>query len=176
MHTRSTSRALESLDGDLTNERTVTVNTVTLSLFDDSAARLAGLNATLKTAMQRTIAASGLSREQVLDRMNTLAKQAGVKLTTGNAHQLSLATLDKWLNPADREHLPSVLALHVFCLAVNNVQPLAQLLGLHGCGVMTAEDRRLRDYGQVCWESKRRRKAARQLELELEHGLSHGRR
>lgn len=163
------SRALETLDGKPANKRTAKVNTVQLSLFDDKAAKLAGLNATLKASMQRALSASALSREQLLDRMNGLARDAGVKLTTGNAHQLSLATLDKWLNPSDREHLPSVLALHVFCLALNNVQPLAHLLGLHGCGVMTAEDKRLRDYGHVCWEAKRRRKTARQLELELEH-------
>lgn len=142
------------------------------SLFDDKAARLAGLNATLKASMQRALASCGLSRAQVVDRMNALASEAGVRLTTGNARQLSSATLDKWLNPADREHLPSVLALEVFCLAIGSVQPLSQLLGLLGCGVMTTEDKRLRDYGHVCWETKRRRKTVRQLEMELEDGMA----
>lgn len=147
------------------------MSTVQLSLFNDQPARLAGLNATLKASMQRAVASCGLSRAQVVDRMNALASDSGVKLTTGNARLLSPATFDKWLNPADREHLPSVLALEVFCLAVGSVQPLAQLLGLLGCGVMTAEDKRLRDYGHVCWETKRRRKAVRQLEMELEDDL-----
>ncbi|MGJ3523819.1 hypothetical protein ACR4XJ_12430 [Nitratidesulfovibrio sp. D1] len=74
--------------------------------FDDKAARLAGLNVTLKASVQRALASCGLSRAQVVDRMNALASEAGVRLTTGNARQLSFATPGKWLNPADREHPP----------------------------------------------------------------------
>ncbi|MEG6506984.1 hypothetical protein [Nitratidesulfovibrio sp. 1201_IL3209] len=55
------------------------------SLFDDKAARLAGLNATLKVSMRRALASCRLSRAQVVEHMNALASEAGVRLTTGNA-------------------------------------------------------------------------------------------
>ena len=126
---------------------------IRLSLLDDGSvtAKVAGLIPAVKSAMQRAISETRpvLSREQVLDRMNRIAGNAGVKLTMGNARKLALPTLEKWLNPGDREHLPPILALHVFCLAVGNLAPFAFLLGLHGCGVMAPNDRKLRDYGQA---------------------------
>ncbi len=140
------------------------------------AATVAGFNSAVKAAMQRAISEARpvLSREQVLDRMNRIAWEAGVKLTMGNARKLALPTLDKWLNPADREHLPSILALHVFCLAVGSLIPMGLLVGLHGCELMTPEDKRLRNYGLACIESKSKRKTLKRLEEEIDNGHSHG--
>lgn len=151
---------------------------IRLSLLDDGSvtAKVAGLIPAIKFAMQRAISETRpvLSREQVLDRMNRIAREAGVKLTMGNARKLALPTLEKWLNPGDREHLPSILALHVFCLAVGSLTPFAFLLGLHGCGLMTPDDRKLRDYGLACIETKSKRKTLKRLEEEIGHGYAHG--
>ena len=151
---------------------------IQLSLLGNGSttAKLAGLIPAIKAAMHRVIceARPALSREQVLDRMNRIAGEAGVKLSMGNARKLALPTLEKWLNPGDREHLPSILALHVFCLAVGNLAPFALLVGLHGYEVMTPEDRRLRDYGLACIESRLKRKTIKRLEEEIENGRSHG--
>lgn len=151
---------------------------IRLSLFDDGSAtaRVAGLIPAVKAAMQRAISETrpALSREQVLDRMNRLAGDAGVKLTMGNSRKLALPTLEKWLNPGEREHLPSILALHVFCLAVGSLDPFAFLIGLHGCEVMTPQDRKFRDYGLACIETRVKRKTLKRLEEEIEYGHSHG--
>ena len=149
---------------------------LSLLAHGDAQAKLAGFNPAIKVAMQHAVSEARpiLSREQILDRMNGIAASAGVKLTMGNARSLSLPTLDKWLNPADREHLPSILALHIFCLAIGNLAPFCLILGLHGCELMTPEDKRLRNYGLACIESKQKRKVLRRLEEEIEHGTSYG--
>lgn len=154
------------------------VGVIQLSLFGEGnmGASVAGFNSAVKASMQRSIreARPIISREQVLDRMNRIAWEAGVKLTSGNSRKLALPTLEKWLNPADREHLPSILALHVFCLAVGTMVPFTLLVGLHGYELMTPEDKRLRNYGLACIESKSKRKALKRLEEEIEYGRSHG--
>ncbi|WP_235956937.1 hypothetical protein [Fundidesulfovibrio magnetotacticus] len=96
--------------------------------------------------------------------MNALAVSAGVRMTKGRSKVISLDTLDKWLSSEEREHVPSLLALHIFCLALEDTAPLRAWLAAFGCDVMTAEDRKLRDYGRACIEDKARAKAKRKLE------------
>ncbi|MEG6548903.1 hypothetical protein V6C53_01530 [Desulfocurvibacter africanus] len=86
----------------------------------------------VKATMREAARSCALSREQLCDRMNELAGQAGIRLNGGNAKQLTLATLEKWLNPLDREHIPSARAIGVFCRAVGSVEPLQTLVAPHG--------------------------------------------
>jgi len=139
-----------------------------LSLFDDDpATRLAGLMSAMKAAMNRAAdECRDLSREQIAERMTSLAKRAGTPLNK-NAKVLSLAVLEKWLNPADMQHKPSIEALSVFCQTVGDMRPLAVLLAVHGCGVMTPEDRRLRDYAAADLAEKDARKRKKQLEARI---------
>lgn len=140
---------------------------LTLPLNDPSMA-LAGFVASLKASMNRAAADHPrLSREEILDLMNALAANAGVSITGGNAKSLSMATFEKWLSPSDREHVPSVLAVNVFCLATGDHRPLHVQLGLHGFGVLTDEDRRLRDYARAIIEEKTARKRKKALEAKL---------
>ncbi|AMK10891.1 hypothetical protein [Pseudodesulfovibrio indicus] len=139
-----------------------------LSLFDtDPSAELAMLMASLKSAMNRAAARCGLSREEIADLMNEIAKSAGVSVSRGNARSVTLATLEKWLNPANTEHQPSVLAVNVFCMAVKSAEPLAVLLRPHGCGVMTPQDKKLRDYANAILEEREAKKRKKQLEMKL---------
>ncbi len=128
---------------------------------------VAGLGAAVKAAMNRAAARSRLSREQIVDRMNRAAQAAGVRMTKGNAKTISPATLEKWLNPAERGHIPSLIAVNVFCLALSDVEPLAVQLQAHGLETMTEEDRKLRDYGRVCAQARLAGKAKRKIEEEL---------
>jgi hypothetical protein len=133
-------------------------------LFDNAAVQAAGLIPRIKAAMRTCVEASGLSREQVLDRMNGISIAAGVKLTSGNSKSLGLATFDKWLNANEREHIPGILALNVFCAAIETTQPLDTLLAMHGCEILTPDSRIERDYGRACLTEKKARKRKRQLE------------
>ena len=101
-----------------------------LSLFDEpgnatQVAHIAGLVPSLKAAMQRTLLAVNppLAREQLVYRMNGLAKLAGAKITPDKSRVLSLAVIEKWLAPNDRDHVPSLEALEVFMLAVDSREP-----------------------------------------------------
>jgi hypothetical protein len=129
---------------------------------------LAGFVSSIKAAMNKAAEEhSSLSREAIVDRMNAISETAGVKITGGNSKKLSLATFEKWLNPADRERVPGTLALNVFCVAVDDYRPLEVQLRLHGLGVLNAEDRRLRDYAKAIIEEKKARKRKRDLEAKL---------
>jgi len=139
-----------------------------LSLFEtDQSAELAMLMANVKSAMNRAASRCGLSRDEIVDRMNQIARSAGISLSRGNAKSVTLATLEKWLNPANTEHQPSILAVNVFCTAVKSVEPLAAMLRPHGCGVMTPQDKKLRDYADAILAEREAKKRKKQLELKL---------
>ena len=125
------------------------------------------LMANVKSAMNRAASRCGLSRDEIADRMNQIAQDAGVSLSRGNAKRVTLATLEKWLNPANMEHQPSILALNVFCMAVKSAEPLAVMLRPHGCGVMTPQDKKLRDYAEAILAEREAKKRKKQLELKL---------
>lgn len=136
-----------------------------LSLLETPEFRVSGLLASLKAAMNRAASGHRLSRDQMVDAMNRIADSSGVRLG-GNA-KLTAATLEKWLNPADREHIPSLFGLSAFCLALEDSTPMAALAGVLGCGLMSAEDLRDRDYGRACRLEREARRRKRRLEDEL---------
>lgn len=142
--------------------------TVQLGLFDERPnlyAQLAGLNPAVKAAMNRAAdRCRRLSRQQICDAMNDLADAAGVKLTGGNAKQLSFATLEKWLNPQDTEHLPSLPAIHVFCLVLGDLEPLRVLVAVQGCELAGEQDIRDRDLGRAYRQKKALAKRMKELE------------
>ncbi|MGE4552902.1 MAG: hypothetical protein AB7D57_07300 [Desulfovibrionaceae bacterium] len=139
-----------------------------LSLFDDDiATRLAGMVPAIRAAMNVAAGKDEDGRKLLLDKINALAAEAGVRLTGGNNKAISKDTLDKWLSPGDREHTPGLLAVAVFCAATGNPGPLRAMLRILGLDVMTAEDKRLRDYGRACQLERSARREKRKLEGEL---------
>jgi hypothetical protein len=118
----------------------------------------------VKAAMHRAAKASPLSREQIRDRMEELAREAGVKLCGGNSRQLSVETLEKWLNPQDTGHLPSLRALVVFCKAVQASGPLAALAAPLGLAVIDKEQQRLLRAAEIDAEIARLKREKRRLE------------
>lgn len=138
-----------------------------LSLLDD-AVRLAGVMAAIRAAMRAVAGASDSEGRKALpDKLNALARQAGVKLTTGNQKSISKDTLDKWLSPSDTSHPPSILALLAFCRATGSVEPLRMTARALGLDIMTEEDRKLRDYGKAVLDMKTARERKRKLENDL---------
>lgn len=138
-----------------------------LSLLDNGTSHLAGLLPAIRAAMNRAAGADEAGRKLLVDKLNLLAAEAGIRLTAGNAKCISKDTLDKWLASADREHTPSVLAVAAFCVATSNPEPLRVMLRGVGLDVMTDEDRRLRDYGRACLAEREARKKKRRLEEEI---------
>lgn len=121
----------------------------------------------LKKAMNDAVVMSGMSREQVVDRMNEVAMKYGICLMSGNAKKLNLATFEKWLNPADHARCPSIKALPVFCAAVKNMAPLQVLAQPLGGRLIDSDEIKLLEWAKAYHEAKKARKRMRQLEAEI---------
>lgn len=121
----------------------------------------------VKAAMATAYKESGLSRDELCDRMNELADRHGVCLAGGRGQKLALATLEKWLNPEDREHLPSIKALPVFCAATGSIEPARAIFGPLGWQVIGDQDARLLEWARLHHKVKGHREQMRKLEAEL---------
>jgi len=86
----------------------------------------------VKEALNRAAKASGLSREQIVDQANELARRFGLKL---GSRGLSKDTLDKWLDPADAEHRLHLDATNLLCHVLGDFQALDALASSHGMGL-----------------------------------------
>lgn len=138
-----------------------------LSLIDD-VTPLAGVMAEIRATMRAVAGApEGEGRKALPDRMNAIARQAGIRLTQGNQKSISKDTVDKWLSPTDTTHTPSMMAVLVFCAATESMEPLRVAAKSLGLDLMTKEDRKLRDYGRAVWEMKTARERKRKLENDL---------
>lgn len=152
-------------------------NTYQLSLFSESdgsgystrAMHVGGLVPSLKACMQRALAAAvpSLSRDQLVDRMNAIAKQHGLKITVGRSRVLTLAVLEKWLAPNDQDDVPPILAFEVFMLALGNFDPLQVLAEFNGCKLITEEEIPFYEYGKEKFEAKENAKRIKRLEDNL---------
>jgi len=151
-----------------------------LSLFSDFGGRgqgssssmighVGGLTAALKACMQSTLASAAphFSRAQLVDRMNQIAKQNGIKVTTGRTRLLTTNILDKWLAPNDADDIPPLMAVEVFMLAVGSLAPLEMLAEFHGCKLLTPDETLLFEYGKAKFESKERSRQLRKLENDI---------
>lgn len=137
-----------------------------LSLLD-----LPSLNvdADIAASMARIVEGSGLSRAEAVDRINEVARRYGVRLCGGPAEALTLATLEKWLNPNESKNVPSVRALNVFCHVFGAPEPLDLLARSHGLGwrVIDGEDAKLLDWARTEREIKNLRAKKRKIEAGL---------
>lgn len=130
--------------------------------------QLSGVMAAIRAAMRNAAGAEeSEGRKMLVDRLNDLAAQSGIRLTSGNSSAISKATLDKWLSPSDLSHPPSILALLVFCSATDCAEPLRVAARALGFDLMTREDRMLRDYAQAILDEKAARQRKNKLEKEL---------
>jgi hypothetical protein len=121
----------------------------------------------VKEAMATAARECGMSREELCDRMNGLADKYGVCLVGGRGSRLSLDTLEKWLNPADKEHLPSIKALPVFCAATGSIEPARAIFGPLGWQIIGDQDARLLEWARLHHKVKGHREQMRKLEAEL---------
>lgn len=121
---------------------------VQLSLFINPQDAMRHLDADLKASLAGVIDESRYSREQACDRLNQVAESASVRLCP-NAQRLSLPLFEKWLNPSNHEHMPSVRAVQVFCVAFNTCKPWEVLLRALGFAVLDPEGMRIYNVGKA---------------------------
>lgn len=118
----------------------------------------------IKTVMNQVAKESQYSRELLLDRMNTLADRHNVKLLKGNNSRLKIDTLEKWLNPNDRHHVPSLVAFLVFCAAAGSTMPLAAMGGVVGAQVIDETDSKMLAWAKEYHLAKGARRRMRKIE------------
>lgn len=128
-------------------------------LFD----RSASLNVVsdLKAAMNSAARSSDLSREQIVDEMNAQGRRYGVNL------RLGLATLEKWLNPAESSHIPNIQALVIYCAILNDLTPLNILAAPLGGRVITGREITKLAWAEAALARKKANKRIRRLEEQL---------
>ena len=127
------------------------------------------VDAEIAASMNRIVESSGLSRAEAVDRLNETAQRYGVRLCGGNAESLTLATLEKWLNPNEPRNVPSTRALNIFCHVFGTPDPLDLLARSHGQGwrVIDGDDARLLEWARTEQEIKRLKARKRKIETEL---------
>ncbi|HBA73073.1 MAG TPA: hypothetical protein DCZ63_13055 [Geobacter sp.] len=121
----------------------------------------------LKEQMALSSRESKFSREELLDRMNDLASRYGVRLVKGNGSGLTMATLEKWLNPEAMEHMPGINSLMVFCAALDDLAPMREMLAPLGGMLIDEDEVKLLLWAKEYHRAKDARNRMRKLELEL---------
>jgi hypothetical protein len=121
----------------------------------------------IKAAMNKAAKQSGLSRETILDRMNELASRYGIRLVKRTNKPLDFATLEKWLNPQERNHIPAHNDILIFCASIDTTLPLAALCGVIGARVIDREEARLLEWAKLYHQQKEGRKRLNRLEKEI---------
>ncbi len=135
---------------------------IQLSLFERSTFNI---TPDIKGAMNAAAKECGLSREEIVDKMNSLAERNGVCLVNGK--RLTIDTLEKWLNPSESHRLISIKALPIFCAVVKDAGALNVLASPLDCMVISREDQRLLKWAKIKMRQKQDNRVLRRLESEL---------
>lgn len=120
-----------------------------------------------KAALADDVKECGLSREQIVDRMNNLADQYGVRLTHGNSKSLSFETFEKWLNPKEVSRLMPVKALPVFCAATGQCSAASVLVEPLGLRVIGSREQKMLAWAEAKMTVREQNRMIRKIEGEL---------
>ena len=135
-----------------------------LSLFSQPSLNV-GKN--FKEQLARSAKESRYSREELLDRINDLADRYGVRLVKGNGRGLTIATLEKWLNPEALDYMPSINSLVIICAALGDLEPMQEMLAPLGGILIDENDMKLLLWAKEYHRAKDARTKMRKLEMEL---------
>ena len=121
----------------------------------------------LKTAMAKAARETGLSREELCDRINQVADRYGVRMVKGTGQNLTLDTLEKWLNHEDKERVIPAKALTVFCAATGSPQAMQVLAAPLGWRVIDDKQAKLLAVAEMERDVRRKKAMIRKLEAEI---------
>ncbi len=117
------------------------------------------LNATheIKRQIRLALAASNLSREQIVDKYNDLA---GLE----SASRISKAALDSWTKDSDPGRMPSLLNLNYLCEVLDTLAPYIAAIRPLGAKVVGPDEIRLLNWAKA---EQAKRSAAKKAKLAL---------
>ena len=113
----------------------------------------------VKRLMRLSVSRSRLSREEIVDQMNKIAVQEGMRTT------ISKHTLDNWLKESDQGRMPSPSWMTIFCYILHDTAPISAILRPLKCAVLGQEQLKLLKWAQA---EQERRKAQRRARLAFE--------
>lgn len=116
----------------------------------------------VKEAMRKALKNCPLSREQVVDRMNDLARTEAIS-TNGKAKRVTSEMLDKWV-AVSGEHIIPWKLLPIFCLTVGDNSALTALAAPLGVRLIDKEEADLLEWAKVEMQGRKLRKRKKQLE------------
>lgn len=120
-----------------------------------------------KEAMNQAVKESGLSREELVEKMNALAVKYGVSLANGSNKELTMATFEKWLNPTDISRQMPMRALPIFCAICGDPGPMAVLARPTGFQIIGQEDHQLLKWARAYQKARAAKQVMRRLEPDL---------
>lgn len=116
------------------------------SLFDipagnaDMAVGLAGLITNIKAALNKVAGDDEAGRALLLDKVIAVAQRERVAMTNGGGKTVKIDVFNKWLQPKDKEHDPTLVAILCVCLAAGDASPLKPILDVAGLVAIPKED------------------------------------
>lgn len=128
---------------------------------------LAGLMPAIRAAMARAAKAYPEGRKSLPDAVSEVAQRENLPLTPKSSKTATIDLINKWLQPADREHEPRLPAIIAFCMAVQDFSPLDPIWKACGLTVIPAAKLRLLAYGEACDAEKKAKKQKSKLEAWL---------
>ncbi|MDR1946471.1 MAG: hypothetical protein LBQ51_04815 [Desulfovibrio sp.] len=128
---------------------------------------LAGLMPSIRAEMHRVAGNDEQGRKLLVDAINTVARREAVPLSAGGAKTINIDTLNKWLQPSERGHAPSLDAIMCFCLAAGNAGPIRPILKVLGLTAVSKEDMEVLEYGRTCKQMRELRVKKRVIEGRL---------
>lgn len=126
------------------------------------------INRPVKEALRASIEKSGLSREEVVNRMNRLAQRFGVVLSNGKSNCLTGDAFEKWLSLDDALHNMPVRAIPIFCKAVNDPSVLEEIINPLGYQIIGDDDRKLLAWAKAYQQARRAKQTMKKLEAHIE--------
>ncbi len=121
----------------------------------------------VKIAMNESIKSSPLSREQIVEEMNSLAVMAGIKCN-GRSQKVTPALLDKWVAGGSGGHHIPLRLLPIFCRVVGSNLPL-EVYGktFPGARIISNDDYQVLEWARAEIRCRQARKMARRKSQEI---------
>jgi len=116
----------------------------------------------IKRSMRLAVSKSHFSREEIIDQINKVAIQEGMRTT------ISKATLDNWLKDSDPGRLPSPAWLTIFCDILDDTGPIGAMLLPLGSIVLGGDTQKLLVWAEAEFGRRQAAKKARTALANLE--------
>lgn len=122
----------------------------------------------LKELVALSIKKSGIPKEDIVKSMNKMAGRFGVSLRSdGNGGELSEATFEKWVNPADSNHPIPAHVLPILCRVLNDTSVFSAMLKPFGLSVIGQEETRKLAWADAKLNVKKQTRIMKKLEEDL---------